>query len=898
MKSSKLTYFPLLCLIFLVFSCRTARNVPEGKFLLKKNTIKSERSPNVNEEDALNVLRQQTNRKTIGIPFRLIAYNQDWFIFDSTRIAEKRVRRNLKIRRINKERVAKQNRINQKRIKKAQAKNREWYTFKIIPLKDSLEPKLFFAEWLRYKYGEPPVVFDTALFSRSKEQLRIFLKKKGYYEPEISAKIDTNSYKRKVSLEFDLKPNKPYVIDSFYIIGSNSEVISAYQRFQTESNYQNMEGQLFDSDMLNDHRSIAAKYIRDEKIYGFVTSNITYKAKLDSVNKTVQLGIVFGDRPIQIPNYKDSVVFVKHKVTEIRNVYFHVIDTINFDGNFAAYTKSQGLDMLDNGFLRTYDTLYFQEIYLDKSQKKKRNIDPHLDTLNKQRFAYFLYNSELSIKPGIIEIQNYLEHDNYYKEYYLERTYTRLIQLDLFQTIKPVLVEIPESNLLDVHYYLVPAKKQAFSFEPRASNSNGLLGVSASVNYNNRNLFRGSQKLTISFSGGFESQPPVFQGNDNTSLQKRTLNTIEIGPSVKLDLPGLFPFSVTRLSKRQRPRTILSVAYNYQKRVDFSRSTFQLNFYYQFYSGKAQVFKGMFLIPPVIKFVSIDNLSDYFKNQLNGTNDLFLRNAYSDQFVWQDAKLGFEFNNKAIRKGKTSVFFSSNIDNAGLLYYLSKKDTNENGQRMVFGVPYSNFVRIDNELVIGRVLNKKKSIHFRFLAGAGKPYLNTKTSLPYDYSFFAGGTNDNRGWSARSLGPGSYQFYYDKNRTYTQIGDIRLGAFGEFRFSMGRLLKGAVFMDASNIWTMNEDVKRQGGQFSKNFYREIGLTSGVGLRLDFDYFILRFDVGLPITNPALPIGSRWIFQSRKNYFDMAEQVYGADYKSMVPKNPFQLSPHIGIGYPF
>jgi outer membrane protein assembly factor BamA len=169
--------------------------------------------------------------------------------------------------------------------------------------------------------------------------------------------------------------------------------------------------------------------------------------------------------------------------------------------------------------------------------------------------------------------------------------------------------------------------------------------------------------------------------------------------------------------------------------------------------------------------------------------------------------------------------------------------------------------------------------------------------MPYDYSFFAGGANDNRGWKARALGPGSYKYYLDTNRTATQIGDIRIGTSVEYRFSFGELMKGAFFVDAGNVWTFNEDINRPGSKFSSNWYKEIAVSGGFGLRMDLDFFILRLDFGLPITNPALPQGARWIFQSRDPYYAEGLEKFGISYKSFMPK-PFTPNVHFGIGYPF
>ena len=190
------------------------------------------------------------------------------------------------------------------------------------------------------------------------------------------------------------------------------------------------------------------------------------------------------------------------------------------------------------------------------------------------------------------------------------------------------------------------------------------------------------------------------------------------------------------------------------------------------------------------------------------------------------------------------------------------------------------------------------------MVGAGVPTGNKETSMPFDYSFFGGGSNDNRGWHARSLGPGGYKYLLDTNRTLTQLGDIRLGASLEYRFAVSKLVKMALFTDAGNIWTMKEDVNRPGSEFSANWLNEIAYSAGVGVRLDLDFFIIRFDLGFKLNNHTLPKGSRWFYQSQDAYEQELIDTFGsADIVERLRsenKIPSAFSPklHFGIGYPF
>ncbi len=882
-KTLKFTYF-LLIIAVATFSCRQAKYVPEGKYLLKKNIIKVEGN-DLNEDDVSNIIRQKPNFKTLGFKTRLWIYNR----VDSVNVAEKRFRKNEKLRSKNQHILKRQNDVNKRRIKKSIEKNRIMYTEKLVKLKDTINPRMFFREWFKYKIGEKPVVFDSILFNKSLEQLAVFIKNRGFFQGKITGEVN---YKRKVNVTYNIKTGPQFIIDSIYIISENKNVTSTYLKYVKKVEDASLIGLPFDKDYLNDYRSKVAKYMRDNTFYGFSSSHINYIADTIYSTMKVNLSIRFTDRMVRSDVDRDSLIGIKHKETIVRNVYFHISDSTYFEGNFKKTVEDLGLTLLDQQFIRTIDTFLYANLKKNKS-----------DEIDAYRVATFLYNGKLDINPDVIEIQNYLEHTNYYKEYYLERTYNRLIQLGLFKVIKPILIEIPNTNLIDVHYYLVPAQKQNVGFEPRATTSNGFLGVAASINYTNINLFRGAQKLTFAIGGGFESQPPVFDENLNGDKIKkagRSFNTFEIGPSLKLDIPGLFPTKVTTLSKRQRPRTILSTAYNYQLRDDFRRQIFQMNYLWRFFVSKTQIFQIGLPGISTIKFVQIENSPD-FQSQLDLVNDLFLKNTYSNQFIWQDWKFSFEYNNKEKdnKKPNTSVYFNSSFDLSGNILAMFKKqqDTLQNGQRTIFGVGYSQFARLDNEVIGSNQFGKKTSLHGRLIIGGGLPYGNSSTSMPYDYSFFAGGANDNRGWRARSLGPGAYKYYLDTNRTATQIGDLRIGSTIEFRFNMGPTLKGAVFMDAGNVWTINEDVNRIGGQISNNWYKQIAVSGGIGLRLDLDFFIVRLDVGIPISNPALPKESRWIFQNRDEYHKEGLLTFGVNYKDYLP-NPFTPVVHFGIGYPF
>ena len=913
MKKIAVSFF---CLAVL-FSCQIAKNVPKGFVLLHENEVKLQKSGGtLTSTDLEEVIRQKPNQKLIGMPFRLSLFNS----VDSAKIALKRHRKNEALLAKNNRAIDKMNVINQRRINRARDKGRDYYTEKIIQMKDIEHPHRFFREWLKFKYGEKPVVFDTNLHVKSIEQLRILLQKKGYFEAQVEAEVNKENRKRTVTVSYIVNAGKPYVIDSIYLKGPNkiTNLYNSYVSRQEKSTGEHpLLNQPLDEDLLKNHSELVAREMRDMALFGFTNSNIRFLADTNAQKKTVTLGLEFLPRRIPHGSIPDSFITVAFKDYFVNKVIFHLSDTNRIDRPYKNYLSQKNIttskDALEPSFLATAEIYEYRKLTCDKNAIKRFKLTKH--DLNPFRMVDVYYNGDKpSVKPHLLELQNYLEPTNYFKDKYLERSYKFLSQLNLFTTIKPVFYEIPGKNQVNVHYFLVPKKKQSFSLEPRFTSSFGLLGVNASLNYVNNNMFRGGEKFTFTLGGGFESQPIVF---DDGTTGGRTFNTLEFGPSLKIEIPGLFPSPVWLLSKRQKPITVIGAGLNFERRDIFTRRVFQMNYTWRWKVDKTQVFTFGLPLASTIKFVQFNN-SDAFQNQINTLSDLFLRNSYSNQLIWEDFKFQFEFSNinkdyvadegHSSRKTSTDINFTSSIALAGnTLGFITKNaDTISGGQHTFYGNVFAEFLRNDNQLVFTKRFNSSIQLAGKFMAGFGLPYGNSTTSMPYDYSFFAGGANDNRGWKARLLGPGVYKSYLDSTGTATQIGDIRIGGSLEYRFSLSKMLKSVVFSDFGNIWTSRIDENRVGASFTPDFYKQFAFTLGTGLRIDLDFFIVRFDLGFPMRNPALPEKAQWVFQDRSLYYLEGAQYYGISgsesekiqaMKEKMPR-PFLPSLNFGIGLPF
>lgn len=994
---SGISCFALMAVIFLLVAChRSTYHVKDNEYLLTNNDIVVDGDDQF-IYDMEEVIRQKPNLKFV-LRFRLMAYNaidsakvqhkHDKKIAKYIRKTDKKERKahekNEKrikeaqeelpkqlpgILKYNQKEREKAVKINQKRHKKLakrykkyeanvkkyseRKKRRKQTKFKkyrdyvpklkdTVPmvklkdtkLRDTLSVKPSLRERLKYKYGEAPVIIDTAKMNASVTQLKAFLKSKGYYNGSAKAHIEPKG-KKKAVVVYEVTTGLRDSIDTVIIECSNPVVKSQFERYirkMEDSKDLNLllrkafpkdakdrESIIFpfDANVLDGYRYEVAAYMVNEKFYDFTEQNIYFKVdttrKNNPIDHHMRLTIGFSDRVLTSED--GSTKTVPFEETMIDGVYFHILDTA-YSLNYRERVKSRGLKLKENE-VATLDTFYYHKILKKveipdsggkyyKSSVNKNLFGKYKDSIAEDNFrkAYFLYNGELTYNPALLECQNYLEYTNYYKEYYIDRSSTRMSQLGLFNSVKMRLVETyPGSGKLTMHYYLVPTVRRSFSIQPRATNVNGFLGIGVSANYSDINLNRKGTKLNFTLGMGFEQNSTIIDEPDEPFF-----NTIEIGPALKLEIPGLYPMPLTALGgKRNRPRTEISAALNYQDRQDFERTLVQFNYMWKFALGDGKTQEiSFFPIFPVVKVIAIDK-SPEFDQRINELNDLFLKNAYNNQLIWEDFRINYSYDNlnknDETRKVRLVVNATGVVAGCGASRGFAgiEPKYDAQGHQLLFGIPYSQFWQLDTKFIANIRFSKTKSLAFRALGGVGKPFGNTNTSMPYDYSFSSGGANDVRAWKARQLGPGSYLYLLDPNAVQTQIGDIRMEGSAEFRFGSG-LINHAFFVDAGNCWTQKEDPLRPGSEFKNaTWHKQIALGAGYGLRLDFEFFILRIDMGVPIFNPTLPDGSRWVYEKRKAYMDKATEIYGDDFKTDLKKHqlaPFQPNFNIGIGLPF
>ena len=863
----------------IIVSCSRYTSVPKNQYLLVRNHLNVQ-GVDVYDSDFKGIIRQKPNRKFLGLPLFLWIHNS----IDSTTVQYKHSKLLARVKRANSRKIKKNERINEKRIEKAVKKGLTNYEKRELYLEDTTNIRLSFMEWLKFKLGEPPVIFDSIYYNKTLDQFKVFLHSKGFYDAEIASKIEYKKKKSKVI--YQINTGFPYVISEFKVMTSNDTLRRLYQKIKSIQNpTSEIIGKNFDSQILDDYRERVAYFFRENGIYGFSNSNIKYVVDTSNVSKTVSVEMQLLDRIVSVnSSLKEIVPF---SIKKISNVYFHIIDTSYVFDGFKNKIYRSNLTLFSNGFVRTIDTLNYTS-----------NLPGSLVKIT--------YNSYLPFKPEVFVLQNFVFVDSNYTQSLVDKTNFNLSNLGLFQLVKPEVIEDFTTSKLDVHFYLVPKKIHSFPLSLRFTRSDVFFGFSGSANYTNINLFKGAERFTLSLTGGFQSMPNLSYSstdlnlNATNSTANQAFNTFEIGPSMKLELPGIYPFSFLIKSKSIKKQTILSSSLGFQRRNVFTRESFKLAFLYSLTFSEQNELQIGFPGATSINFSNFLNFDETFKKNIYNFKDPFTQNYYTNLLNWQDLKLIYSHK----RTLNNRVFnYKTNLDIAGNLlnFFKSYQKRNSQDQYMILDVPYSQFVKIDNEFIQGVPITKFESLNYKLGIGVGVPYGNSKLALPFDYSFFGGGPNDNRGWRAGSLGPGSYNYYLDKNYSTVQLGDIRIAFSTEYRFKLTKYLRGAVFIDAGNIWTYNLDEKRPGSQFSTSWLNEIAVASGVGVRADFEYFIIRMDVGFKLRNPALASGNRWFFdpmdQEVKKVIDENPNKFSSPF---FPRNFNDLinSIRVGIGYPF
>ncbi|MBI4930345.1 MAG: BamA/TamA family outer membrane protein [Bacteroidetes bacterium] len=790
-------------------SCNPTKKITEGELLLDKNVV-IDKFGKVDKSNMESYIKQKPNRKILFWRMYLHIYNS----VDGNKLDKIKMKRTARRETYNSGKIEKYNRINAKR----EAKGRK---AKKVPLKKK-EPFIF-REWWKSN-GEPPVIYDSLLSKKSARQIKLFLNNKGYFNSTVKDSIHAQN--KKVTSCYVVKEGTPYTIRNLsYEV--KDEQLSYYVLADAYGSLIK-RGINYDVDILQKERDRITSMLRNNGYFYFSKEYVYYEA--DTALGTHEADITLGIKNplIKIESERDSTLETSHIRYYINNIY----------------------------------------IYTDYDPKNK--TAPKDTFFANDSTVYLLSNGAIRYKPSLLTNALFISKGELYQQSHADQTYRRLSELKLFRSVQ-MQFAASGTNRLNCFIYLSNIPKQSFSAETEGTNTSGTLGIAGNLVYQNKNIFKGGEIFEWKLKGALEVQKTeTKKKNIIISESPLPFNTLELGTEASMLVPRfLTPFHISG-TKSNNAKTNFTGMYNFQRRPDYGRSIGNLAYGY---TWKETSSKQHLINPIEFNLVNIFKVDTQLQNTIDNSKDLFLKSSYSDHFTL-GSRYAFIFTNQDIRKKKNFSYLRMVAEGAGNamrgvfnLIDLYAKGINleyKYPSFMIDSIPFSQYLRFDFDYRYYKLVNDKDKLVYRIAFGVGKPLHNNRT-LPLEKSFFAGGPNSVRAWEARTLGPGGYS-----NETSSsfadKIGDAKIETNFEYRFNVIKALNAALFVDAGNIWLRKKYPSYPLGEFhitgDSTFIGQIAIGAGMGIRLDFNFFIIRLDGALKIKDPARKPGDRWMFGRR------------------------------------
>ncbi len=684
-------------------------------------------------------------------------------------------------------------------------------------------PKTKFKKWLK-KTGEAPVLISSVKPGVTTAIIDAKLFNIGIFKSYSESKIVEKKHTAKVIYTSHI--HKPYIVKELnYAISDDS----LSHTILTEKKKSFIKpGEDYNLDILKNERIRIDALLKNNGYFYFNPDYLLFKADTSAVNHTISFKLTL----------KDSIP--KNALTVYR------INKVFIDQDYSLNEEVPD---------RTKDTIrYRNNVFIGKE-------------------------SEMNIRPRVILRSVYLKKNEIYSRQNHNITLNRLMSMGNFKFVR---VKFSDSDtiapgFLDVTILMTTMPNYTFrAGTDLVSKSNNFTGPRMNLSLLNRNTFKGAELLNLNMAGSFEAQ---FSGN-NKNLYSYSWN-----PQVELTFPRfIVPFKIKRTNSIYIPKTRLSLSYNYLKRVDyFDMRTSQ--FIYGF-KWKENIKKEHELNPINVSYTSLGNQSAAFTELL--ASNPFLKKSYEEQFI-AGGNYSFTYNEQVVPVKKMQYFLLATAETAGNVFSLAKliggeKPSSENPSKVV-GSIYSQYAKLSIDARGYFNFSDKNKMAMRVFAGVAKPFGNSSI-LPYTKQFFSGGPNSLRAFQINSVGPGT-NYQNSDNRGFLQLGgDIKLEMNGEYRFNIYRFFKGALFVDAGNVWLQKSNPANTGSPFLfSTFMNEIAVGTGVGLRIDVSFFILRFDLAMPLRKIPKPGDNfRWV----TNQINFANSSWRSD----------NLILNIAIGYPF
>lgn len=693
--------------------------------------------------------------------------------------------------------------------------------------------------WLRSTVGEEPVLLDSLAMQNSAKKMTNYAFNKGYFNTKVNTKVTLKN--KKAAVSYTVNVGMPYMIKSIdYEIDSSDHKTKKLfaEKMQEQDERFVKVGQQFSIDNLQAEIKRITTFYRNKGAYDFEAQYVTFE--VDSTNEDHMVNLYLK---IKTPTGK-----VAHQYYKIKNVYIYPeIDP----------TK----DKLDD--IVSLNQKYTKDIEIKESQI-------HVKTAALNQFNALTLARLSEIKGE----QNYTQQTSDY-------TLQHFSDLSIFKAVS-IRYEKESDNYLNCYIFLEPTLPMQLNFELELKNSQNiannvatrsLFGAALSLGIKHKNILRGGEVFDFNINTGFEFVNLFNAKLTNTGL----LNAFDVKTGASLNIPHFIPFYNFKYGNGQyRPHTVISTNYHYSQRLGFyTRNALNFSYGYDIRGSRIR-----YQINPImVTFSNLASTTDTFQNILDSRPALSI--SFGDRAII-GGSVTHSYTNKNINYNTDFVYMRNTLELAGNTLYGFEQALkgagaiNKQNNLTILGLEYSQYVRMDGDWRYYHYINKEQMFIGRLAGGLGIPFGNSAL-LPYDKLFFLGGANSLRAFNIRTIGPGNYGETQQPNSIsqFERVGNLKLEGNIEYRFSIISWIKGAFFVDAGNIWTIksgnnnNDIIGFEQSRFKFNtFLSQIALGTGMGIRLDYSYFVLRFDLGVPLKSPILPTTNKWYFKQLNSTNDL------------------------------
>lgn len=679
-----------------------------------------------------------------------------------------------------------------------------------------------FYKWVNKNLGVEPIYYNSANTADSKRQIEEYLNNTGFFKSKVVAtKYERN---KRAYVEYRIKPKTPYTIRELNQKIYDSAISKEIK--EIESDLPVKVGDNYNIFTMDKERDYITDYLRDNGYFFFTKDRIMYEVDTNLMMKKADVTLRINGQ--KHDKYYINKVFI-YPDYNIKTANIIENDTVPF--TFRLWRKAPK---------QRFDFIY------------GNNPKVHLKT----------FNQVIQIHPG-----------EEFSQKKVSQTYRALGSLKLYSLSNISFDTVASGNdsvkLLNCIVTLQKNKIHHYNIQLEGTNSGGDLGALGSISYLNNNIFRGSEVFRITLRGGFQ-----MQRVENYVIDEGLFNTRELGVEARIMFPRfLSPIKLHRFVSEYQPKTTLSSGYNMQIRPLYKRHIMTASFGYNWRSSNTV---EHFLTPINLNTVKVFP-SELFKLLLDLETNQRIKDQYTDHLIF-GLNYTFVFANQDVKKTNDFFFLKFDIETSGNLLSLFNNTpliTESDNYHEIIGIRYAQFFKYQIDLRFYHYFRNRDMLALRLMYGQGIAYGNSH-DMPFERSFYAGGANGMRGWQFRTLGPGEF----DNKSGYDieHIGDLQIETNIEYRFPLYGRIKGALFSDIGNIWTLSNNQSYPGGQFKfDKFYKQIAVDAGFGFRFDFSFFLIRFDLAAPLCDPKYAEGNRW-------------RISKLQWKDVVW--------NFGIGYPF